>query len=135
MSEFTPAPPPPGAARARPGVVTAAAVLLIVAGALSVITGLLLLGGAGTVAGTGVSGLFLIVGIISLAVGALEIYAGVQVLGLREIGRKIGVVIAAIGALFSLLSIGRAPASAVIGIAIDAFIIWALTTNAELFRN
>lgn len=135
MSDFTPPLPPSDAAPARPGVVTAAAVLLIIAGALSVITGLLLLGGAGTVAGTSVSGLFVIVGIISLAVGALEIYAGVQVLGLNENGRKIGVVISAIGAAFSLLSIGRAPASAVIGIAIDAFIIWALTSNAELFRN
>jgi hypothetical protein len=115
--------------------VTAAAVLLIVLGALGVLGGLLLLGGAGAGAGAGVGGLFLVLAILALAVGALEIYAGVQVLALREQGRMIGIVLAAVGGLFALLSIGRTPATSIIQILIAAFIIYALVTSAQYFRK
>jgi hypothetical protein len=114
--------------------VTAAAVLLIVAGALGVLGGLLLLAGAGVAAGAGVGGLFLVIAILILGVGAVEIYAGIQVLGLHERGRMIGIVVAAVGAFFNLISIGRAPGTSVIGILIDAFIIYALVTNAKEFH-
>ena len=132
---YTPPPPPPsgGSAQVRPGVVTAASVLLVIGGALAVLIGILLLGGAGRVAGTGVGGVFAVIAVIELGVGALQIYSGVQVLKLREVGRKIGVVMAGISAFFLLISIGRTPAGNVIGLAIDAFIIWALVTNASLF--
>jgi hypothetical protein len=113
--------------------VTAAAVLLIIGGALGLLGGLLLFTGAGVAAGSGVGGIFVVLGLIFLAVGALELYAGIQVLSLKEVGRKIGVVLAAISGVLSLLSIGRTPGTSIIQIAIDVFIIWALTTNASLF--
>ncbi|HJP65286.1 MAG TPA: hypothetical protein VKA30_03155, partial [Actinomycetota bacterium] len=69
------------------------------------------------------------------AVGALQIYAGIQVLGLHERGRIIGIVLAAIGAVFSLISVGRTPGSSIIGIAIDVFIIYALVSNASEFHE
>jgi len=114
--------------------VTGAGVLLIVAGALGVLGGLLLLAGAGAAAGSGVGGLFLVIGILILAIGALEIYAGIQVLGLHERGRIIAIGLAAVGALFSLISIARTPVSSIIGILIDAFIIYALVTYAGEFH-
>lgn len=139
MSDQFPPPPPggttePSGTPVRSPMVTAAAVLLIVAGALGVLGGLLLLSGAGIAAGAAVGGLFAVIAILVLGVGALEIYAGIQVLGLHERGRMIGIVVAAVGAFFNLLSIGRAPVTSIVGILIDAFIIYALVTNADEFH-
>src|SRR5438128_530991 len=135
MSYSPDAPPPPDRApQARPGVVTAAAVLLLVGGGLSILTGILLLSGAGVAAGRGVGGLFVLVGLITLAVGALEVYAGIKVLDLRESGRMLGIVLAAIAGFLNLLSLGRAAGGSVIGLAINAFILYALITNAQYFR-
>jgi len=135
MSYSPDAPPPPDRApQARPSVVTAAAVLLLVGGGLLILTGILLLSGAGLAAGKGVGGLFVLVGLITLAVGALEVYAGIKVLDLRESGRMLGLVLAAVAGFLNLLSLGRAPGSSVIGLAIDAFILYALITNAQYFR-
>jgi len=100
---------------------------------LAVLGGLLLLAGAGVAAGSGVGGIFALFAILLLAVGAVEIYAGVKVLQLKEIGRRIGIIVAAVGALLSLISIARTPSSSVIGILIDAFIIYSLYTNEQHF--
>ncbi|HEY3209459.1 MAG TPA: hypothetical protein VGL18_06640 [Actinomycetota bacterium] len=128
-----PVPPPPGQAPGeRPGVVTAAAVLLIIGGVLGILVGILLLSGAGAARGRGAGGLFTFVGLVSMAVGAVQTFAGVQVLNLREIGRTLGIAIAAVSAVFSLLSVGRAP-GAILTILIDLFIIYALTQNKQYF--
>ena len=138
MSSYPPnVPPPPpdgGAPGARPGAVTAAAVLLLIGGALAVLGGLLLLTGAGVAAGRSVGGLFVFFGLIFLGVGALQVYAGIKVLDLRETGRQLGMVLAGVAAVLNLLSLGRTPGSSVIGLAIDGFILYALVTNAEFFR-
>ena len=128
-----PSPPsrPPGD---RPGVVTGAGVLLIVGGILGMLLGILLLGGAGAARGRGAGGLFTGIGLLSVVVGAVQTYAGVQVLNLREIGRTLGIGIAAVSALFALLSVGRAP-GAILTILIDLFIIYALTQNKEYFSS
>jgi hypothetical protein len=115
--------------------VTAAGVLLIIAGALGILGGLLLLGGVGVAAGKGVGAVFALLGVVLIAVGAIELYAGIQVMALKEIGRKIGIVVAGIAALFNLLSIGRTPAGSIIGLAIDIFIIYALVNNAQYFSQ
>jgi hypothetical protein len=134
MDQNPPSPPPPPSyggsgpgAGARPGAVTAAAVLLFIGGGFAVLGGLLLL------TASSVAAILSVIGILLLAIGAVEIYAGVQVLALRERGRVLAVVLAAVGAVFSLLSIGRTPGSSIVGIAIDAFIIWALTRNSQYF--
>jgi hypothetical protein len=128
-----PSPPsrPPGD---RPGVVTGAGVLLIIGGILGMLLGILLLGGAGAAGGAGAGGLFTGIGLLSVVVGAVQTYAGVQVLNLREIGRVLGIGIAAVSALFALLSVGRAP-GAILTILIDLFIIYALTQNKEYFSS
>jgi hypothetical protein len=108
--------------------VTAAAVLLFVAGGFSLLGALILL------TASSVAAFLSVIAILLAAVGAVEIYAGMQVLALKERGRILGIVLASIGLVFQLLSIGRATGSSIIGIAIDAFIIWALATNEEYFR-
>lgn len=126
--------PPPGPAGAptpgaRPGVVTAAGILLIVAGAFAILGGLLSFGVAS------LAGYFVILAVILLAIGALEIYAGIQILGLKERGRMIGLVVAAIGAVFSLIFlISAGDFTQLISLALDAFVIWALWTNAQYFH-
>jgi hypothetical protein len=123
-------PPPPSGAAARPSVVTAAGVLLIIGGAFGILGGLILFGVGGSL-----GGLFVVLGIVLLAIGGLELYAGIQVLNLRESGRRIAIILAIISGVLSLLSIAKTPASSVVGIAIDAFIIWALTQNAQYFKE
>jgi hypothetical protein len=132
VADYGAAPPPPSPDRpvARPGVVTAAAVLLIIGGAFAILAALVLFGVGGSL-----GGLFVVLGLVFLAVGALELYAGIQVLGLHERGRKIAIVLAAVSGVLSLLSIAKTPFSSIVGIAIDVFIIWALTQNAQYFRE
>ena len=117
-------PRPAGAA--RPPMVTAAAVLLIIAGALGVLFSLLLFS---------VGGVYVLIAAISLIIAALEIYAGVNVLGLREIGRRIGLVVAGVAILVQLLQITRNPVPAIIGIAINGFVVYALTQHANEFQS
>ena len=126
-----PVPPPPGssASSRRPGMVTAAAVLLIIGAIIGVLAGLLLL----TAANLG--GIFVGVALFVLAVSALQLYAGVQILGLKERGRMLGIILAAIGAVLQLASIGRQPATSIISIALSLFVIYALVQNREYFTN
>jgi hypothetical protein len=114
-------------------VVTAAGVLLVIGGVLGILGGILLLSGAGVAGGRGVGGLFTFIALISIAVGAVQTYAGVQVLNLREVGRTLGIAIAAIGAVFALFSASRAPGSSILAILIDLFIVYALTQNKQYF--
>ncbi|HXF73096.1 MAG TPA: hypothetical protein VNO79_10860 [Actinomycetota bacterium] len=124
----------PSGSPARPGLVTAAAVLLFIGGGLGALGGLLAVTGGGFVGG-GLGGIAIVLGLVMLAVGALEIYAGVQVLALKEQGRMIGLVLAAIGALLSLLQLGAVPGSAIVGLAINGFVIYALVTTASAFHR
>lgn len=124
----------PSGSPARPGIVTAAAVLLFVGGGLGALGGLLAVTGGGFLGGA-FGGIAIVFGLVMLAVGALEIYAGVQVLALKEQGRVIGLALAAIGALLSLLQLGAAPGSAIIGLAINGFVIYALVTTASAFHR
>jgi hypothetical protein len=125
VGEYRPDVPPPPGSR-RPGVITAAGVLLVVAGALGVIYGLFLLGGGGR---------FLVFGLIALPVAGLELYAGVQVLGLKEAGRQVGLILAVIAAVLDLLSIGRGSGGLIVSFGINVFIIFALTQYKDAFSG
>jgi hypothetical protein len=114
-----------GGTSARPPLVTAAGVLLIVSGGLSILLSLFLLGGGG---------LFLLYVLIGLAVGGLTIFAGLQVLQLRMQGRSLGIALAAIGGIFALVSLIRGNVFSIVGLAIDAFVIYALVTSESSFR-
>jgi hypothetical protein len=111
-------PPPPSAypppayqpgspATSRPGGVTAAAVLLIILGALTAIGGIFVMVGGGALAGTfgGLGGVIIVVGVLALAFAVFEIISGIKILGLNPGWRIAGIVLAAIGAVFSLISL------------------------------
>ena len=132
MSQVPPPPPagpPPAAGGARPPLVTAAAVLLFIAGGFGILGGLLL------TTATGLSSIFLIIGILSIAIGAAEIYAGVKCLQGQEQGRILGIVMGGVGAVFALISIGQSPATSVLSLALNGFIIYALVTTAAWFKR
>ena len=127
MADYRPA------GSARPTMVTTAAVLLIIGGVLGILGGVLILSGTGAADAAGVGAMFVVLGLIATAVSALELYAGVQVLNLKERGRRMGIALAGVAAIFSLLSIGRTPVNSVIGLLINGFIIYALVQNQEYF--
>jgi uncharacterized membrane protein HdeD (DUF308 family) len=134
-----PGPPPPsytpgpGATpgSARPAMLTAAAVVLFVLGGLLLLFGLLAFAGGGLVSGE--SSLLYLIAVVYLALGALAIYAGVQILKLDPRGRIIGLILAGVGALFTLISIVESPVFAIILLAAYEFVIYALITQAQYF--
>lgn len=147
MDSQPPVPPPSGAPSGqRPGLVTAAGVLEIILGAVGILIGILFVTagslfvgavsnveGVDTGAATGLGGIFIVVAIIIALVGILEIYAGIQILKLRERGRMIGLVLAIISLVMNLLSIGRSSGTSIVSILISGFIIYALVTTKEHF--
>ena len=132
--EQTPSPAPGG--RARPGMITAVAVLLFIAGGLGVLGGLLLLTASAAVQeAAGLGGLAAVIAIVVLIVAAVEIYAGVLVLKLRERGRILAIAIAVISLVLQVLQIRSAAGTSIIGILINVFIIYACVTNKEAFSQ
>jgi hypothetical protein len=130
-------PPPTGGpgVPARPPLVTAAAIVLFIIGGLQVLFGFLAFGGAGAIAGSGFGGALVIIGIISILVGAASIYAGIQVMALKEQGRIIALVISGIGVLLGIIGLVSGNVSQLIGLLAYAFVIYALITNAAAFRR
>ena len=114
--------------------VTAAAVLLFIIGGLQCLAGLIALFGGTLLTGSFGTGVLILIGLVVIAIGVLHIYAGVKVMNLEEQGRIIGIVIAAIGAFLGLLRLVGRPGSGILGLLIDAFILYALITNAQYFR-
>ena len=112
-------------ASARPPLITAAGIVLIIAGALSVVSALILLSLAG--------GLGILYVLIGLAVGAASIWAGWMVLQLREQGRSLGLILAIVGAVFALIAVIQGSTVSIINLALDAFLIYALSTTRQSF--
>ena len=133
-----PLPPPPSSGGypsggQRPGLVTAAAVLLFIGGGLGVVAGLLFTFAAESFGGSS-SGIVVVLGLITLAISALEIYAGVQILALKESGRRLGLILAAVGAALALLALLGGTGQQIISLAINGFVVYALATTKEYFR-
>ncbi|HXJ62153.1 MAG TPA: hypothetical protein VNN79_00225 [Actinomycetota bacterium] len=118
--------PPVGA---RPGVVTVAALVLAAAGAAALLDCFILL------FVTSVGAVLDVVVVLLLAVGALEVFAATQVFELRERGRRLGITMAVLSAVFSLVLIAKGTVLSVIGLAADAFVIYALYANREYFAG
>jgi high-affinity Fe2+/Pb2+ permease len=116
---------PDGGASARPPLVTAAGILLILSGVLTVLFTVLLFDVSG-------SAVFYV--LLTIAVAAITIWAGVQVLQLREQGRMLGLILAGIGAVFALLALFQGTPVSVVNLALNGFIIYALVTSAPAFR-
>jgi hypothetical protein len=106
-------------------VLTGAAVILFVVGALNILSSFLLfrLGALGAV-----------FGLLALAVGAAGIYAGSQVLALNEKGRTMGMAVAGISLALGIYTVTQGNYYAVVGLALNGFVLWALNTNAKEFH-
>lgn len=129
----------PGAVGARPPLLTAAGIVLIVIGGLQALFGLLAIVGGGAIAeagGGGLGGIVIIYGILTILVGAAGIYAGVQVLALRARGRSIALVVAAVGAVLSLLGLIQGDfVFSLLFLIAYGFVIWAVYTNSREFTR
>lgn len=107
-----PPPPPPPAGRPavgiRPGGVTAAAVVLIILGVIYALFGVVAIiggGAAGDLLGGNIGGAVIAIGALVVIFGVLEVIGGIRILGLSPGWRIGGIVLASIGAVFSLLSV------------------------------
>jgi hypothetical protein len=114
-----------GGTSTRPPMVTAAGIVLMIAGALNILSGLLVLGAGGA---------FLITALINIAIGAISIWAGLQVLQLREQGRMTGLILAGIGAVFAVIALIQGATLNIIGLALYAFVIYALVNTRQHFH-
>jgi hypothetical protein len=118
---------------ARPSVVTTVAVLLFIRGGLSILGGLIALTGGSFLAGFGGTGALVVWGIIAILVGIVEIWAGTGILNLREQARMVALAVVAIDAALTVIFLVQGAGGGVIGLALDAFVIWTLVTKKDLF--
>lgn len=146
----------------RPGKVTAAAVILIVLGSLASLGGVLMAAVGSEIGGLipGATGAIMVVALLTLAFGVLEIVSGAKIIKLSPGGgRVMGIVLSIIGVVFSFLSLissfsaGEATfdpntfeitqggfsagsfITALIGIALYAFVAWVLITSRSVFTG
>ena len=123
----------PTPAQARPSVVTTVAVLLFIGGALAILGGMIAVFGGGFLIGFGGTGVLIMLGIVWIGLGVVEIWAGSGILKMQEQARMVAIVIAGASAALTIINIASGAPSGIIGLAIDAFVIWALVTNKQLF--
>ena len=133
-----PTPKPLAAPVRRPGPVTGAAGVLMVAGALSL--GIGLMGVTGD--RVNIDFPFLegesaerIAAFWLVVQGSLALVAGWLVLRLRPAGRVLGIVIAVLGILTGLAQLRSSGSSGLLGLALDAFVLYALFTYGFVFKT
>ena len=117
----------------RPSVVTTVAVLLFIRGGLSILGGIIALAGGSFLAGFGGTGALVVWGIIAMLVGMVEIWAGTGILNLREQARMVAIAVVGIDAALTIIFLVQGARGGVIGLALDAFVIWTLVTKKDLF--
>ena len=117
----------------RPSVVTTVAILLFIRGGLSILGGSIALTGGSFLAGFGGTGMLVVWGIIAILVGAVEIWAGTGILNLREQARMVALAVVGIDAALTLIFLVQGASGGVLGLALDAFVIWTLVNKKELF--
>jgi len=118
---------------ARPSVVTTVAVLLFIRGGLSILGGIIAITGGSFLAGFGGTGTLVVFGIIAIIIGGIEIWAGTGVLKLQEQARMVALAVVGIDAVLTVIYLIQGASGGVIGLGLDAFVIWALVQNKELF--
>jgi hypothetical protein len=118
-------PPPPGynygsQRQGIPPQVNTVAILMFIGGGFAILGGLLLF------ALGGLAAIFAIVGVILLIIGALDIWVGVALRQLKEWARTAALVLAGISAVLNLISAVKGSVGSIIGLIIDAVIIYLL---------
>lgn len=121
--------PPPGygAYPARiPSQVTTAATLLFISGGFGILGGLLFL------AIGSLGALFAAIGVFLLIVSGIEIWVGVALRQLKPWARTAAIVLAALGAVFSLISLVKGGYTSIVGLGLDIVIIYLLTQQPSV---
>jgi hypothetical protein len=120
--------------RRRPGLVTASAVMLLISGAFSVIAGFVMLALRDDLrVDEATRQLMEVFGFASLAIGGLQVLAGVLILLQMRAGRTLGLVLSALGVASALLTFGRGGTAGVVGLALNGMILYALSVYGEAF--
>ena len=116
-----------------PGPVKVSSILLFIGGGFGVLGGLLLLALAGSAnSDVGDKGLVIFVGILLLALGALEIYVGVELRRLKRWARTATIVLASIGAVLQIIGLAQGGYTNIVGLAIDVLIIYMMFRPATV---
>jgi hypothetical protein len=122
----------------RPGLVTFAAIMMLVIGSFQVVvaiseilnsTWLLNLTEAWVGAG------LLVWGLIDLIVAGMALYAGIEILRGGRGGQLLGFLFAGVGILRWLIYVTATPVLAVVIIALDVLVIYALAHTSEYFES
>lgn len=132
-----PVPSPSGGRRARPQLVTAAGVILIVLGALGIFGGLILLANdPADLSGFSTVNLERVargIGVLALGFGGLEVLAGVLVLRLSNAGRILGLVLACLGVVGGLGSLGDGAVVGLLSLGLYGLTVYALFAHRDVF--
>jgi hypothetical protein len=110
--------PPGGYGQQLPLSINIASILLFVSGGFGVL-GALLLFAVGAIVP-----IFAVLAIVLLAVSAAEIYTGLQLRKFMPWARTATIVLAGVGALLSVFSLFHGAFSSIIGIGLDAYVIY-----------
>jgi hypothetical protein len=116
----------------RTAILITAAVVLFAGALFAVLYVVLLLPFASAEKGSSVSGA--LVGFL-LVYGSLQAVAGVLVLLLRQSGRWLGIVLAVVGIGLGIARASSTPASGLVTILLNAFVIYALASSGPAFRR
>jgi prepilin signal peptidase PulO-like enzyme (type II secretory pathway) len=116
----------------RTATLITAAVVLFAGALFAVLYVVLLLPFASSEKGSSVSGALVS---FLLVYGSLQAVAGVLVLLLRQSGRWLGIVLAVVGIGLGIARASSTPASGLVTILLNAFVIYALASSGPAFRR
>ena len=116
----------------RTAILITAAVVLFAGALFAVLYVVLLLPFASSEKGSSVSGALVV---FLLVYGSLQAVAGVLVLLLRQGGRWLGIVLAVVGIGLGIARASSTPASGLVTILLNAFVIYALASSGPAFRR
>jgi hypothetical protein len=116
----------------RTAILITAAVVLFAGASFAVLYVVLLLPFASSETGSSVSGV--LVGFL-LVYGSLQAVAGVLVLLLRQSGRWLGIALAIVGIGLGIARASSTPASGLVTILLNGFVIYALASSGPAFRR
>jgi hypothetical protein len=116
----------------RTAILITAAVVLFAGALFAVLYVVLLLPFASSEKGSSVSGALVA---FLLVYGSLQAVAGVLVLLLRQSGRWLGILLAVVGIGLGIARASSTPASGLVTILLNAFVIYALASSGPAFRR
>jgi hypothetical protein len=119
----------------RSGLVTFAGVMLVIAGAFNLLDGFVaLVKDDYYIADELLFGSLSAWGVLWLLVGAMQLFAGYEVMKRKSWGVILGVFLAGVNAITQLMFLGAYPAWSIAILVVDGLIIYALTARTDEFE-